>query len=191
MGRLGEIIPRFECFELRYLLSSASPSIELLETAEPLDLSPAASVSVAGDITDDGRFQMYEFDSPARGKVSIKAHGLSGDLDPNLQVYVIRNGRLRRIRKNDNASRRTLDSRVRIRTREDKTYYIRTGAKPGTTGSYIVTLTSDPVDDYGNAALRAGQSNSGYAQDMTVNSHWEKMQDLRKKLKRAIKEQAK
>jgi hypothetical protein len=42
------------------------------------------------------------------------------------------------------------------------------------------------VDDYGNACLRAGQSNSGYCIDPSGSHQWERMQKLRKELQDGI-----
>lgn len=42
------------------------------------------------------------------------------------------------------------------------------------------------VDDYGNACLGAGQSNSGYCIDPTAGSQWDRMQKLRHELKDGI-----
>lgn len=46
------------------------------------------------------------------------------------------------------------------------------------TVSEFITL----VDDFGNAALKAGKSNSGYVIDVGASVHWERMQVLRKQL---------
>lgn len=53
-------------------------------------------------------------------------------------------------------------------------------------------MTADQVceliDKFGNAALRAGQSNSGYAIDACAHDDWKQMQTLRNELKDAIRQ---
>lgn len=44
------------------------------------------------------------------------------------------------------------------------------------------------VDAFGNAALKAGQSNSGMCIDFGAETDWEKMQKLRQALKDRLKQ---
>jgi hypothetical protein len=44
------------------------------------------------------------------------------------------------------------------------------------------------VDDFGNAALRAGRSNSGLCIDPYASLDWERMQELRAKLHEIVVE---
>lgn len=146
MGSRERLLASLERLEPRLLLST-TPLSELFQAAEIIDVTPAGSVSVNGEVVSDGQTQMYQFSTPATGSFFIDMEALGGNLDSVLEVY---NERHRRFRRNDNASRGTLDSKIRMRVRPGQTYYVRAGSKTGTAGSYELTLTSDPRDDHGN-----------------------------------------
>ena len=139
--------PFLEQLEPRMLLSAGSVFSELVETAQDIAITPTDTVSLDGTIQLDGQTQSYRVTASATGKLWIDMCGQAGQLDSLVQVYGA-NGR--RYGLNDNASRDTLDSRVRVKVKPGQTYYIMASGANSTTGSYQLTMTSDPVDDVGN-----------------------------------------
>ena len=142
-------IPQLEAMEPRVLLSSA-PVVSA--ESQLLELAPAGSLSIDGQVTDAGEGNAYRFVAPATGRLTIEMGATDAGIDPALEVY---NARGRRIRRNNNISRHVQDSRIRMRVKAGQTYYVLAGGSKGTSGDYQLTLNNDPVDDYGNTAEAA------------------------------------
>ena len=140
-------IAGLEQLEPRLLLNGEPVLSALFDAAEVVDVPTLGSITIDGDLLTDSHSQMYRFTTPARGKFYIDMKATAGGLDSMLQMF---NQYGRRRRRNNNASRRTLDSRIRMRVRPGQTYYVLAGSNAGTNGSYDLTLTSDPTDEYGN-----------------------------------------
>ena len=86
MGSREKLLASLERLEPRLLLSTTSLS-ELFEAAEIIDVTPAGSVSVNGEMVSDGQTQMYQFSTPATGSFFIDMEALGGNLDSILEVY--------------------------------------------------------------------------------------------------------
>jgi len=141
-----------EHLEPRLLLSGNSVFAELFETAQLIDVQAADAVQINGSIDLAAQTQMYRFSAPARGKLWVEMNAQDGDLDSMVQVY---NANGRRVGANDNASRATTDSLLRMGVGSGQDYYVLASGKNGTSGSYQITLTSDPIDDVGNTFAAA------------------------------------
>ena len=139
--------PLLEAIEPRLLLS-ASPTLGALDSAWDIETAACGQVVAAGTLDSPDQGDVYSFTALADGRMTVEM-GAAEDsgLDSSLEAY---NARGRRIARNDNASRDTADSRLRLRVRAGRTYYLRASAADGTEGSYDLTITSDPKDDYGN-----------------------------------------
>jgi len=141
-----------EQLEPRLMLNSDPLGSYPFDTAQLVTVNPASSVAVNSSMPPADQTQLYRFTAPAAGLFWIGMSALNSSLDSVLQVY---NARGRRCGYNDNASRYSLDSSVRLRVRPGQTYYVLAGGKNGTSGTYQLTLTSDPRDDAGNTLLSA------------------------------------
>ncbi|NQU75465.1 MAG: pre-peptidase C-terminal domain-containing protein [Planctomycetes bacterium] len=139
-------IPTIENLEPRVLLSD-TPIASLLANYQALDVSPTGSMSVAGELIADSPEYAYQFTAPAKGRVNIQMNALGGDLDTLLNVY---NSKGKRIRRNNNAAKGQTDSKIRLKVKAGRTYYIVADSAKGSLGQYELVLTSDPVDDYGD-----------------------------------------
>ena len=135
----------FDCLEPRLLLSGTPAPADLSNLAREVDLLPAGSVYVDGDITRPGQQDHYQLTALAKGRLDIRMQAGVGEIDPYLQVA---NQKGRRVRRNDNASRQTLDSAVGLRVRPGATYFV-IASGDGAGGSYRLKFTGDPVDEKG------------------------------------------
>lgn len=156
-----------EQLEPRLLLNAGWVFSELFDSVQVVNVNPTESVSLQGNIQANGPTQTYRFDAPASGKFWIDMCAQDSQLDSLLQVYR-QNGR--RMGYNDNASRNTTDSRLRIRVRPSETYYVVATSRNGTTGAYELTLTSDPTDDVGNTVSTAKKLRVGRGRARAVNA---------------------
>ncbi|MDP6380239.1 MAG: C2 family cysteine protease, partial [Phycisphaerae bacterium] len=139
--------PIVELLEPRVLLSSTPGLGELLAAAQVLNVPAADSLEVAGVINNGESANVYEFTARASGKMWVEMQAGGSEVDPFLAVL---NAKGRRFRRNDNASRRTLDSRLRFSVKAGRTYYVMAEGAEETDGAYTLTLTGDARDDYGN-----------------------------------------
>ncbi len=136
----------------RYLVKVLPMILQEFIDAEEVDLPAFSEQSVTGGL-DVGGTQMYKFTATASGYVYLNMKAAEGsEIDSYLEVF---NPGQRRIARNSNANRYTQDSRIRLRVRAGRTYYVRARAAGGTEGDYELTLTSRPYDDYGNTAEAA------------------------------------
>ena len=133
--------------EPRLLLAAAPTIPDLLPLAQVVPLEPAGIASVEGHIDPGECPALYAFTAQAKGKVYVDLLAGDGALDPYLTVYKS-NGR--RLRRNDNAHRRTADSRIRLRVKPGQTYYIAAEGADETYGAYTLRLSSVPRDDHGD-----------------------------------------
>ena len=152
MDLRGTQICSFEPLEPRLLMSSVTLGLAELSAAELLELAPAGQVSATDSISLTSPTSTYRFSTSARGKVYIDLGGVGEGIDSYLEVF---NSAGRRIKRNNNASRSTLDSRIRLSVRDGQTYYVQASAVGGTTGAYTLTLTGSPIDDAGNSLAAA------------------------------------
>jgi len=136
-----------EELERRLLMSGSSALADFFASAQGVDIVAAGSVAVSGSIADAAEGKFYQITAPAKGKLCIDMVADGDELDPFLQVFSARG---RRIRTNDNASRRTLNSRMLLGVQPGQTLYVRASGAKKTSGGYTLTVTTDPVDDYGN-----------------------------------------
>jgi hypothetical protein len=130
-----------------------------------VDVVANGSVSLSGVVSDAGDQIVYQFTAKARGRMYIEMDADSEGMDPYLQLL---NSSQRRVARNNNARRGTLDSRIRRYVRPGQTYYILASGNDESAGDYTLRITSDPVDDYGNSAaearaLRLRRTGAGYA----------------------------
>ena len=98
--------PRIEPLEPRVLLSGLS---ELQESATALAVSPPVEMTLSGSIDVPKGSDVYEFTTQATSSLIVDMFAEGGGLDPYLRLYDA-NGKS--LRKNNNASRDTLDSRI-------------------------------------------------------------------------------
>lgn len=141
----------FEQLEQR-LLVSGTPAADLLASAQALNVAPLGELIVTDRIAEAARQHAYQFTAPARGKFEIHLAADDGLLDPYLMIL---NSNGRRVRRNDNASRHTVNSFIRLRVRPGRTYFVVASSADGTSGDYTLTLTGIPRDDIGNAFAAA------------------------------------
>ena len=127
------------------MLSASGVDEPLRSTS--LDVSPGQQVQVSGSIDQWLDADVYSLTSPAAGILTIRMNSQAGGLDPRLEVFS-QSGR--RIRRNDNLSRASLDSQVRLRVRAGSVVYVRASASRATSGDYTLTAKSRPFDDAGN-----------------------------------------
>ena len=139
---------RLEQLEPRLLMSSVSASEELFASAESLTIGPKDSIVVDGDISVSGELDVYQFTTSARGRLTIDLSAAGDGIDPYLELFTSGG---RRVRRNNNASRDTLDSRISLNVRAGRTYYLVASAGIDDTGGYALSLTSDPRDDVGDS----------------------------------------
>ncbi len=140
-----------EPLEPRVLLSASTWG----DTGEPevLDVLPASTTIVDGQIDDAEDSHMYGFVVPAGGRFTIAMDG-AGDLDAFLDLY---NRWGRRIRRNNDISRQSTDSAISFRSRAGNTFYVKASGADQTTGAFTLSLTSDPFDEHGNTRDDAGR----------------------------------
>ncbi|MGB2819735.1 MAG: hypothetical protein WBF17_02045, partial [Phycisphaerae bacterium] len=132
---------------------SASPALEeLFASATVVDVAAAGGVSQSGTVADAGDTVMYKFTTEARGTLYLDMQALAGDIDPFLQLY---NEGLRRIKWNNDKAREDQDSRIALKVYDGQTLYVLASGHLDTTGDFELQITSDPVDDYANAAAEA------------------------------------
>ena len=144
--------PVFDSLEPRLLLSANAELASLFAGAAELDVAPADSVSCQGTLDDRLAASMYRFTVPAGGRMYIEMSALGDGIDPYLQLF---NDQQKRVARNNNASRATLDSRIRRSVKAGQTYYILAGSYAGLGGDFELRLTSEPTDDRANTAAAA------------------------------------
>ena len=145
-------MPEFEPMEPRLLMSNTPVLGGQFDAAPTVSVVAAGTVSENGTIAAPGDTVMYEFTTKARGRISVSMEGLSGDVDPYLQMF---SASERRVGANDNSGRDTTDSLIRRLVRAGQTYYILASAGEDTAGDFELKITSDPIDEYGNSAAEA------------------------------------
>jgi len=142
-----KILSSFETLEPRLLFSRTLPSFVDLPPAQTLGLSATAEHRISGQVVSTQRQAAYRFTAPASGNFLVEMTAKDGSLDPYLMAF---DHRGRRLRRNDNARRGTLDSRLSLRVREGRDYFILATAAEGTQGAYDLRFVSKPLDDMGN-----------------------------------------
>jgi hypothetical protein len=142
---------RFEQLEERFLLSGAAFQ-QLLPNAQLINIDPAGSVIVDGAISNEQDLHLYSFTTKAKGDLLIDLASHNSGLDPLLEIY---NENGTRIRFNHENKNRPLDT-LRLQVTSGQTYYVLTGGQNSTSGTYKLTLTSEPKDDYGDSFADAG-----------------------------------
>jgi hypothetical protein len=176
VGRFRHI-PLAAPLEPRLMLSASALEDQQLEAATPIELSALEQACVNGGIEPGEGGDLFRITGPARGKLALALLSTGGGLDPYLEVF---NASGRRLRRNDNASRDSLDSALRVRVKAGQVLYVRARASCQTTGQYTLSITPLPRDDFGNSTasarlirLRANGSRSrtgrvNYAEDTDV-----------------------
>ena len=142
-------IPTVEQLEPRLLLSGDALS-GLFAAAVPLSVAASGTTGTSDYVTGLGPGNMYKFTTKARGKFYINMIG-GGGLDPCLSLY---NQSGRRVAFNNNAGG-TTNSLIRRGVKANQTYYILASTANDLSGSYSLSLSSIPVDDFGNALASA------------------------------------
>ena len=149
----------------------------LFINAQELSLPSLGEVATSGNRVEATASHGYKFTAGATGTVYIDMESDGSEIDPFLRVY---NAKTKLVARNDNASRLTTDSRIRLRVKAGQTYYVEADAAGNSSGAYNLTLTSVPKDDIGNdfaaakwfrlnkrgAARRGGIVNYGEDSDM-------------------------
>ncbi|NLF30538.1 MAG: hypothetical protein GX591_06585 [Planctomycetes bacterium] len=128
----------------------ADPTIEPVH----LEIAPAATVTAEGQIAGAADCGLYSFVMPADGRFTLEMNAAGGTLDPVLELYDTYG---RRLMWNDNASRTGRDSLISLRARTGEMFYVKAAGNGNSSGGYTLRLTSDPVDDYGDTNVTAGQ----------------------------------
>jgi len=119
--------------------------------ATDVTVAAATSETIAGTLGVNGR-ATYKITVPATGYSQFNMRAADGSgIDSCLEVYTQDQ---RRLTYNDNATRVTNDSQVRLAVREGQVLYVRASATKGTGGNYALTF-QPPSDDVGNNAARA------------------------------------
>jgi len=149
---LDWLVPVFEQFEPRLLMSGDPAVAALLASAVVVDVQPDQQTRVPGDIENPTSPVLYKFVAPAAGKIQIDLAAVSGGIDPCLVLF---SDTLVRLAANDNYTRGSLDSRLTRTVAAGQTFYILASGSSGTTGTFNLSITSDPRDDYGNQADQA------------------------------------
>ncbi|MHC4716984.1 MAG: hypothetical protein ACYS5V_08445, partial [Planctomycetota bacterium] len=147
MRRENRTLPTAEPLEPRLLMSRTLYS-DLFASSELISVPAAGGLSITDQISAGVAAKMYRFTAPAKGKLQMVMSGGGSGIDSVLQVF---NARGRRIRRNDNASRGTTDSRVRLAIRPGQVYYVAASSRDNTAGEYALEFTSVPKDDFGNS----------------------------------------
>ena len=151
MGSVSNVLPICELLEGRQLLS-AGLLPEVLSTAAPIDVPAIGETSISGQV-DVGANGFFTVTAKSKGRMIIDALG-QGGTDTCLRVYSS-SGRL--VASNNNASRYTHDSRVKLNLREGATVYVQVSGYRGSVGAYSVRINSQPADDRGNTMAAASR----------------------------------
>jgi len=117
--------------------------------ATTLSLSSSGSASKTGKIERTGDTDVFRFVARVSGTMTITQSAYYSSLDPYLCVY---NGS-EQLLAGDDDSGGGLNSRVVIDVTAGSTYYVRAGGIYGTSGSYVLRLStaaSTSGDDFGN-----------------------------------------
>lgn len=146
----GKVLAVFESLEDRLLL--AANYSELIGQARDLAYDPGGTVQWAGQLSAAGEKDVFGFTAAANGAMNIEM--LSSALDSVLMVI---DSRGRRVAMNDNASRDTADSKLRLSVRAGQTYYIVASDKNGGVGDYALRASGLARDDFGNLFETARQ----------------------------------
>jgi hypothetical protein len=133
--------------EPRLFLSASSSLNAAFASAEVLTIAPVDNITVARELAPGG-VQMYSLTAPASGTLTFDMKADGAALDSYLRVY---NSSGRLIATNDNAAKGTLDSRVTLRVTAGQAFYIGAAGQKGSAGAYMLSVLSNPTDDYGNA----------------------------------------
>lgn len=137
----------FEQLEPRLLMSGSTGTASLFPSATLLNVAPAGSTTITSQITTSHQRHVYRFTAPARGRFIVEMTATDGDIDPYLRIL---NERGRCIRRNNNASGSTTNSRTRFGVKDSRTYYVLASSANDTTGTYTLMLRCIPRDDFGN-----------------------------------------
>ena len=143
---------QLDALEPRWLLSVTDASGDLGDFFPGAAAAPACRVDVpaAGEVTLNIAAAArtpaaYRIISPAAGRLTLLARAVDPAVDPALWVYDAAGGLLAR---NDNVSRGSSDSLVRLRIAAGQTLTI--FAQTASAGRYTLTATSEAADDAGN-----------------------------------------
>jgi len=129
------------------LLMSRTLFAEPFPSSQPIHVPAAGGLRISDRLSEPTGTNVYRFTARAGGKLEILMSDAGSGLDPLLRVFSARG---RRIRRNNNASRRTTDSRIKMRIRAGRTYYVAASSRAGA-GGYELSFTSTPKDDYADA----------------------------------------
>lgn len=143
-------LPKLEPLEPRLLLSGLS---DLMDVATDLSVTTPADMDFAGTIDAPRQSHMYQFTAQATSRLIVDMVAEGGLIDPFLTLY---NASGRRRRKNNNAYRGTLDSRIAYIIEPGQTYYIRASGRRKTTGQYRIRVRTTLDDQHGDTLETAG-----------------------------------
>ncbi|KKK70227.1 hypothetical protein LCGC14_2926120, partial [marine sediment metagenome] len=130
MKRPGDFPASIEPLEPRLLMSRTLFS-ELFTSVQLVDVPASGSVSVSDQLDTTTSARMYGLTAMAKGKLLLSMAADGGGVDSRLQVF---NAAGRRIKRNNNATRQTVDSRVRLNVKAGRTYYVAASAVDQTEG---------------------------------------------------------
>ena len=145
------------------LLMSRTLFAELFASCQLIDVPATGELSIVDQISEQVGANLYRFTAPARGKLQMLMSDGGSGIDSVLQVF---NARGRQIRRNDNATRGTTDSRVRLGIKPGQTYYVAASSHNNAAGEYALDFASTPKDEFGNSfaatrSLRIASNGSG------------------------------
>ncbi|HUT01375.1 MAG TPA: LEPR-XLL domain-containing protein, partial [Phycisphaerae bacterium] len=117
--------------------------------AQEVDLPSFSTETLTGTFDADGT-KMYKFTTTASGYIYLDMKAADGsEIDSYIEVFLPNQ---RSLKRNNNASRSTQDSRIWLRVKPGQTFYVRASSAGETAGDFELTFSNRPTDDFGNAA---------------------------------------
>jgi hypothetical protein len=141
---MNQFFQPVEALEPRLLLNAQVASWLQDSAPDDVTVGPLGSISVPGTVAGDKN--VYTFTASATGKVVIDMFAIDGGLDSYLTIYNVKG---KKVKKNDNAAKGTLDSKITLNVKAGQVYYIVAEGTKGTEGDYTLRVTSQPKNDAG------------------------------------------
>ncbi|MFB3890516.1 MAG: C2 family cysteine protease, partial [Phycisphaerae bacterium] len=142
--------PHFEAMEPR-LLMSTSLTPQVMASARAIPMPTAGTIAMFGWLKPGGP-AVYSLVIAGKGLLTADVLAGGSGIDPYVRVFD-NCGQL--IGANDNASAATLNSRLAVNVAQQQQYYVLAGVKGTIAGAYKMNLTAAPIDDFGNAPVKA------------------------------------
>ncbi len=143
----------FESLEPRTLLSATLA--ESFATAQGLAVEPVGDSAIQSTLSDPAAGDFYQFTAPALGWTTIEMKAMNDGMDPALLAY---DSTSRPLAYNNNASRTTRDSRMRLVVRPGQTVYLKAWDLADVGGQYSLNVANRAFDDVGNTIATAREA---------------------------------